>query len=97
MNVRSFADLLVPLAWSVLIGGWVLAIVAFFVIGTEICTTVSVPLAGPIEACTDTTAQSVMLLVITGFVATIGSLFLWVLRHLLIVLSEIEENTRSRR
>lgn len=99
MNVRSFADLLVPLAWTVLIGGWGLAIIAFFVIGTETCTTVDVevPLSIPIEACTDTTAQSVILLVVVGYVATVGALFLWGLRHLLNVLSEIEEHTQSRR
>lgn len=94
MNSRTFADWLGPLAWLVLVGGWVLAVIAFFAIGTETCTTVEVPLAGLIEACTDTTAQSVILLVVIGFGATIGSLFLWALRHLLAVLSEIETNTR---
>lgn len=97
MNVRSFADLLVPLAWAVLVGGWVLGIVAFFVIGTETCADVEVPLAGFIEVCQDTTAASVILLTVIGFVATVGSLFLWGLRHLLMVLGEIEEHTRSGR
>jgi len=97
MNVRSFADLLVPLAWAVLIGGWALAIVAFFVIGTETCAEVEVPLAGILQVCQDTTAQAVILLTVIGFVSTVGSLFLWGLRHLLTVLSEIEEHTQSPR
>jgi hypothetical protein len=97
MNARSFADLLVPLAWAVLIGGWALAVAAFVAIGTESCTKVAVPVAGTIEACQDTTAGAVIMLTVIGFVATVGSLFLWGLRHLLTVLVEIEENTRSRR
>ena len=97
MNVRSFADLLVPLALCVLIGGWVLAIVAFFAIGTQTCADVEVPLAGAIEFCQDTTAGAVILLTVIGFVSTVGSLFLWGLRHLLAVLNEIAENTRPRR
>ena len=97
MNVRSFADLLVPLAWAVLIGGWVLAIAAFVAIGTESCTKVTVPVAGVLEACQDTTAGAVIMLTVIGFVATVGSLFLWGLRHLLTVLVDLEENTRSRR
>src|SRR2546425_813530 len=96
MDSRSFADRLNALAWLVLIGGWGLAVIAFLVIGTETCTTVAIPLAGPIEACSDTTAQSVILLVVIGFGATIGSLFLWALRHLLAVLGEIETNTKQR-
>src|SRR5712692_9193643 len=96
MDTRSFADWLSPLAWLVLVGGWVLAVVAFLVIGTETCTTVAIPLAGPLKACTDTTAQSVILLVVIGFGETIGSLFLWALRHLLAVLAEIETNTKRR-
>jgi len=96
MDSRTFADWLSPLAWLVLGGGWVVAVIAFFAIGTETCTTVEVPLAGPIEACTDTTAQSVILLVVIGFGATIGSLFLWALRHLMAVLGEIETNTKQR-
>jgi len=96
MDSRTFADWLSPLAWLVLVGGWVLAIIAFFAIGTETCTTVEVPLAGLIEACTDTTAQSVILLVVIGFGATVGSLFLWALRYLMTVLGEIETNTKRR-
>ena len=96
VDARSFSQWLNPLAWAVLIGGWVLGVIAFFAIGTETCSTVSAPLVGVIEACTDTTAQSVILLVVIGFGATIGSLFLWALRHLLLTLSEIEANSRSR-
>ncbi len=96
MDARSFAQWLNPLAWLVLVGGWGLAVIAFLAIGTETCTTVVVPLAGLIEACTDTTASAVVLLVVTGFGATIGSLFLFALRRLLTVLAEIEKNTRAR-
>jgi len=96
MNARSFADLLRPAGWAVLIGGWILAAVAFFVVGTETCSEVTVPVVGVIKACQDTTSESVILLTVIGFGATIGSLFLWALRHLLGVLNEIEENTRSR-
>jgi hypothetical protein len=94
MSARSFSSLLVPLAWAVLIGGWVLAIAAFLAIGTESCTQVAVPVAGSIEACQDTTAGAVIMLTVIGFVATVGSLFLWGLRHLLNVLADIEEHTR---
>ena len=97
MNARSFADLLVPLAWAVLVGGWALAIVAFFAIGTESCTEVQVPLAGLIKACQDTTAGAVIMLTVIGFVSTVGSLFLWGLRHLLAAMNEIVDNTRSGR
>ncbi len=96
MDARTFIEWLNPLAWLVLIGGWLLAVIAFVAIGTETCSTVEVTLVGPIEACTDTTAQSVILLVVIGFGATIGSLFLWALRHLLLAVSAIEANTRSR-
>src|SRR5712692_1681158 len=94
MDSHTFADRLNPLAWLVLIGGWVLAVIAFLVIGTQTCTTVAIPLAGPIEVCQDTTGQAVVLLTVIGFGATIGSLFLWALRHLLNVLGEIEANTK---
>jgi hypothetical protein len=70
--------------------------VAFLVIGSETCTTVAVPLAGPIEACTDTAATSVVLLVVIGFAATVGSLFLFALRFLLLTMADIEDNTRRR-
>jgi hypothetical protein len=97
MNARSFADLLAPLALLVLVGGWVLAVVAFFVVGTETCSTVEVPIAGVVEACQDTTPSAVILLTVIGFGATVGSLFLWALRHMLLALNQIEENTRSGR
>jgi hypothetical protein len=72
-------------------------VLAFFLVGTETCTDVAVPLAGNVRACTDTTPSAVILLTVMGFAATIGSLFLWALRHLLGVLSAIEENTRTSR
>lgn len=96
MNARAFADLLWPVGWAVLIGGWVLAVLAFFVVGTETCSEVTVPVVGVIKACQDTTSEAVILLTVIGFGATIGSLFLWALRHVLGVLNEINENTRSR-
>lgn len=74
----------------------VLAVIAFAVIGTESCADVQVPLVGLIRACQDTTAQAIVLLTVIGFGATIGSLFLWALRHVLTVLNDIEINTRSR-
>lgn len=96
MSARDYARWLGPLAVAVFIGGWVLAVVAYIAIGTETCTTVPVPLAGPIEACTDTAATSVVLLAVIGFAATIGSLFLIALRYLLLTLADIEANTRRK-
>ncbi|HSP55221.1 MAG TPA: hypothetical protein VLS25_06485 [Dehalococcoidia bacterium] len=97
MTALDFARWLAPLAVIVLVGGWVLAVVAYLAIGTETCTTVAVPLAGNIQACTDTTTTSVVLVVVIGFAATVGSLFLFALRFLLISLADIEANTRSPR
>ena len=96
MSARDYARWLGPLSVIVFVGGWVLAVVAFLAIGSETCTTVAVPLAGPIEACTDTAATSVVLLVVIGFAATVGSLFLFALRFLLLTLADIEDNTRRR-
>lgn len=96
MSARDYARWLGPLSAAVFVGGWILAVVAFLVIGSETCTTVAVPLAGPIEACTDTAATSVVLLVVIGFAATVGSLFLFALRFLLLTLADIEDNTRRR-
>jgi len=96
MTSRAFANLLGPLGWLVLVGGWVLAVVAFLVIGTENCAAVQVPLAGDLEVCQDTTSQAVVLLTVIGFAATVGSLFLWALRYMLALMDEIEANTRSR-
>jgi hypothetical protein len=96
MALNRFVEWLLPLAVVVLIGGWALAVVAFFVIGSETCTTVEVPLAGPIEACTDTRATAVILLTVIGFGATISAVFLVGLRYLLGSLEAIEENTRRR-
>lgn len=96
MSARDYARWLGPLAAAVLVGGWVLAVVGFLAIGTETCTTVPVPLAGPIEACTDTAATSVVLLMVVGFGATVGSLFLLALRFLLMTLADIADNTRRK-
>jgi hypothetical protein len=94
MTARSFSNLLAPLGWLVLIGGWVIAVVAFLVIGTESCATVQVTLAN-VQVCQDTTSQAVILLAVIGFAATVGSLFLFALRYLLAVLDDIESNTRA--
>jgi hypothetical protein len=95
MTAASYTSLLRPLAALVLVGGWVLAVVAFFVIGTQSCANVQVPLAGPLEACQDTTANAVIMLTVIGFAATVGSLFLLALHYLLQTLGEIETNTRK--
>jgi hypothetical protein len=94
MTARDYARWLGPLAALVLVGGWILAVVAFVAIGTETCTEVAVPLAGSVEACTDTTTSSVVLAVVIGFAATVGSLFLFALRFLLLTLADIADNTR---
>ena len=82
-----------------LVAGWILAVAAFFVIGTDTCAavTTTVPLVGDVrsEVCQDTTSQAIILLVVVGFAATVGSLFLWALRYVLLSLAEIESNTRS--
>jgi hypothetical protein len=92
MDARQFARLLNPLAALVLVAGWVLAIAAFFVIGTETCATTEIPLAGPIEVCQDTTANSVILLTVIGFAATVGSLFLWALAHMIRLLADLADS-----
>ena len=97
MDARAFVNLLGPLAILVLMGGWVLAVIAFLVVGTETCSEVAVPVVGVVKACQDTTAEAVILLTVVGFGATVGSLFLWALRHVLMVLSQIEENTSAHR
>ncbi len=96
MSARSFAGLLVPLGWLVLVAGWIVAVGAFLIIGTANCATVQVPLAGGVKVCQDTTPQAVILLAVVGFSGTIGSLFFWSLRYLLLVLADIESNTRPR-
>ena len=93
MTSRSFADLLLPLAALVLIGGWVLAGVAFAVIGTETCAEVNLGIAGRASVCQDTSADAVILLTVIGFTATIGSLFLVALRFMLVTLADIADNT----
>lgn len=96
MTAASYTRLLVPLAALVFVGGWVLAVVAFFVIGTETCADVQVPIAGSLEVCQDTTSNAVVMLTVIGFAATVGSLFLLGLHFMLRMLSEIESNTRKR-
>lgn len=95
MTARDYARWLGPLAGLVLVGGWLLAIVGFVAIGTQTCTEVAVPLAGDVQACTDTTTSSVVLAVVIGFAATVGSLFLFALRFLLLTLADIADNTRK--
>jgi hypothetical protein len=97
MDGRAFVNLLGPLAVAVLAGGWALAVEAFFVVGTETCTQVSLPVAGSVEACQDTTPNAVILLTVIGFGATIGALFFWALRHLMGLLADIADNTRPPR
>jgi hypothetical protein len=76
------------------VAGWVLAVVAFFVIGTETCATTEIPLAGPIEVCQDTTPNAVILLTVIGFAATVGSLFLWALRYMILLMAELVDSRR---
>jgi hypothetical protein len=97
MDARNFVNLLGTLSLVVLVGGWVLAVLAFLVVGTETCSEVTVPVVGIVKACQDTTAEAVILLTVVGFGATVGSLFLWALRHVLAVLNQIEGNTSPRR
>ena len=94
MNANGFARLLFPLAIAVFLGGWVLAVAAFFVIGTETCTDVRLGIAGNVQVCQDTSSSAVILLTVIGFAASVGSLFLLALRYMLLTLAGIEENTR---
>ncbi|MEO8457948.1 MAG: hypothetical protein ABI559_09065 [Chloroflexota bacterium] len=94
MDAETYTKLLVPLAVLVFVGGWVLAVVSFFVIGTETCAQVAVPLAGQLNVCQDTTSNAVILLTVIGFAATVGSLFLLALHFMLRTLAGIESNTR---
>ena len=95
MTAASYTSLLKLLAALVFAGGWALAIVAFFVIGTQSCANVQVPLAGTLQACQDTTANAVIMLTVIGFSATVGSLFLLAMHYLLLTLADIESNTRK--
>ncbi len=97
MNTRTFIQWLAPLAAIVFVAGWILAVAAYIAVGDETCTTTVVPLAGQIVTCTDTTAVSVILVMIVGFGATLGALFLLGLRYLLATTEAIEENTRRGR
>ena len=96
MTAAGYTRLLVPLAVLVFVGGWVLAAVAFFVIGTRTCANVLVPLAGTLQVCQDTTSNAVIMLTVIGFAATVGSLFLLGLHFLLLALEGIESNTRKK-
>jgi hypothetical protein len=97
MDTRTYANLLGPLAVAVFIGGWILAVVAFFAIGTETCTDLSLGIAGRAQVCTDTTSSAVVLLTVIGFAATVGSMFLLALRFMLITLDDIREKLEVRR
>lgn len=97
MNTSDFTRWLGPIAGIVFVGGWVLAVVAYIAVGDQTCTTTTIPLAGPIETCTDTTAVSVILVMVVGFASTLGSLLLLGLRFVLASLDAIDENTRSDR
>jgi hypothetical protein len=97
MNTRNFAQWLGPIAAVVFVGGWALAIAAYIAVGTETCSTTQVPVVGPLETCTDTTAVSVMLVLVVGFAATLGSLMLLGLRFIVGTLDSIEENARRGR
>ena len=77
------------------IGGWVLAVVTFFVIGTQSCGDVQVPLAGKLQVCQDTTSNAVILLTVIGFAATVGSIFLFALRVMILAMADVAENTRK--
>jgi hypothetical protein len=94
MTAAGYTRLLLPLAALVFAGGWVLAAVAFFVIGTQSCANVQVPLAGTLQVCQET-PNAVIMLTVIGFAATVGSLFLVGLHFLLLTLEGIESNTRK--
>jgi hypothetical protein len=96
MTASNFMRWLGPLALVVFIGGWVLAIVAYFAVGTETCSDVNLGIVGQVRACTDTGPTQVVLASVIGFGATISAIFLWGLRYLLTVLEAIEANTRRR-
>ena len=96
-NIRDFARWLGYIAGIVFVLGWILAIAAFVAVGDQTCTTTQIPLAGQVETCTDTKAVAVILVMVIGFGATLGALFLLGLRYVLTSLDAIEENTRSGR
>jgi hypothetical protein len=97
LSSRQFAGLLVYAGWVVLVGGWALAIAAFFIIGRESCATVQLPLAGPLDICQDTTPQAIIVLAVVGLGATLGSIFLWSIRYLLLAAEAIEASNRGRK
>ncbi len=87
-DARAYAQLLGPLSALVFVGGWILAVVAFFVIGTDTCAEVVLPLAGGVEVCQDTTASTVLVVAVIGFMATIGGMVLLGMRFLLLAVAE---------
>ena len=97
MNARSFADLLSLLALVVLIGGWVLAIVLSSSSAQRRVQRWKCQSPASSRPRQDTTPSAVILLTVIGFGATVGSLFIWALRYILVALNQIEENTRSER
>jgi hypothetical protein len=97
MSAKDYIRWLGPLAAVVFVLGWVLAVMAYIAVGDETCTTTNLGIAGQVVTCTDTTAVSVILVMIVGFGATLGALFLLGLRHLLASLVAIEENTKGGR
>jgi hypothetical protein len=96
MTSRDFARWLAPIAAFVFVGGWIFGVVAFLVVGDETCTTTNLGIAGQVVTCTDTTAVSVILLMIVGLGATLGSLWLLCLRFLILSMAEVAENTQRR-
>lgn len=85
------------MAAVVFVGGWALAVVAYIAVGNETCSTTVIPIAGPVQTCTDTTAVSVMLVLIVGFASTLGSVMLLGLRFIVGTLDAIEKNARRGR
>ena len=85
---RAFARLLTPLSVVVFVGGWLLALIAFLVIGTQQCADVHAGLAGTLQVCQDTTSNAVIMLTVIGFAATVGAVFLLSMRFLILALLE---------
>jgi hypothetical protein len=97
MTIRDYIRWLGPLAGIIFVLGWILAVLAYIAVGDETCTTTNLGIAGQVVTCTDTTAVSVILVMVIGFGATLGSLFLLGLRYILATLDSIDENTRRGR
>lgn len=88
MDNASFTRLLGPLSVAVFVGGWILAIASYFIVGTETCATVPVPLVGELEACQDTSATAILLVIIVGFVATVSATLLFAMHLILTAVNE---------